>query len=284
MNGLTLALLVIAALAAPAAQPEEPPPPTLYPGKPPTPPAATPAPLPLPATPRMVEMLPGLRIDRDARAIEFDGIVPVDVHDPQTPKVYLELFVTGPDSREHEALVMTRVKPSAIHAGLLALGLSPGKPGVLGPGRDTPAQDPTGDQVTIDFITRSVTSGERLVEPATAWVINADDGSRLPPAGAAAEPGSPAASVPVWLFAGSRLRERRDPDTGRTRTVYDADGTGVIVGLHTFSSEVLAWPKAMSPDSAVLAPEWIADVTRVPAMGTPVTVRVRALGPKPEQK
>jgi hypothetical protein len=222
--------------------------------------------------PGVVELAPGLRVDRAASVVEFDGVVPVDVHDAQTPRVYLELFVTGPDTREHEALVMTRVPASAIHAGLLALGLEPGKPGVIravgaGAKGEAEVEQPTGPGLAVEFVTRTVEGAER-VEPASSWVVNAEDGSRLE--GEAAEG--------AWVFAGSRMMSRRDPATGRPREVYDADGTGVIVGLHTFSSEVIAWRRVMSPDAAALTPVWIADRAKVPEMGTKVVVRVRAVG------
>lgn len=220
----------------------------------------------------VVELAPGLRVDRAARLVEFDGVVPVDVHDAQTPRVYLELFVTGPDTREHEALVMTRVPASAIHAGLLALGLEPGRPGVIRAGAKGEAEilQPTGPGLAVEFVTRTVEGAER-VEPASSWVVNAEDGSRL-------EGDAEGGAGGAWVFAGSRMMSRRDPATGRSREVYDADGTGVIVGLHTFSSEVIAWRRVMSPDAAALTPVWIADRAKVPAMGTKVVVRVRAVG------
>ena len=64
-----------------------------------------------------------------AKTVEFDGTVPIDCHDPRTPRVYLEVAVCTPDTKEHEALVVTRVKPSDVHAALLAAGLEAGEPG-----------------------------------------------------------------------------------------------------------------------------------------------------------
>ena len=73
---------------------------------------------------------------------------------------------------------------------------------------------------------------------------------------------------PAWVFAGSRLREFRG------REVYDADGTGQLVGLHTFGSEVIAWTRVESPEAAVDAPQWLANNDLVPPIGTPVRVRI----------
>ena len=68
--------------------------------------------------PSMRELLPGVRVAEGM--VEFRGTVCADLRHEQTPVVYLELLVTGPDSREHESLVVTPVKPSAIHASTAA--------------------------------------------------------------------------------------------------------------------------------------------------------------------
>ena len=88
---------------------------------PPTPPT-TPAAMVPPAT-GLREIFPGLRIDLVNKLIELDAQVPIDAHNPRTPRVYLELFVCPPDSKEHEAVALTKVPPSQVHAALLLLGL-----------------------------------------------------------------------------------------------------------------------------------------------------------------
>ena len=77
----------------------------------------------------MVDAFPYVRVDRAAGVVEFDGIVPIDAHDPKTPLVFLEEFVCTPDSREYESLVVTKAKPSHVHAALLLAGGLAGKPG-----------------------------------------------------------------------------------------------------------------------------------------------------------
>ena len=71
-----------------------------------------------------------------------------------------------------------------------------------------------------------------------------------------------------WVFAGSRMREFRG------REVYDADGTGQLIGLHTFGSETIAWTRVESPEASVQEPLWLANNDVVPEIGAPVTVRV----------
>ena len=60
---------------------------------------------------------------------------------------------------------------------------------------------------------------------------------------------------------------------GRER--YEAQGAGTLIGLTTFGTETIAWREVISPEASIQEPEWIADKAVVPAMGTPVTVRIR---------
>ena len=119
---------------APAESPPPSPEATPFPTDPPppqntTPPATTPTePTPVPTAATWAEASPGLRVSREARALEFDGTVPIDVHG-KAPRVFLEVLVCSRDTREHESLVVTDVKPSSVHAALLMLGMTPGTPG-----------------------------------------------------------------------------------------------------------------------------------------------------------
>jgi hypothetical protein len=204
------------------------------------------------------ELFPLVRGDIEKRIIEFDGIVPIDAHDPRTPRVYLEVTVCAPDTKEHESLVMTRALASHIHAALLAIGLSPGKPGGFSWENETMTPvHPTGDSVTVSFIFDDA-DGQRREVPATGWIINAETREPFAASGAGG-----------FVFAGSVMRTRQD------REVYDADGVGTIVGLTTFGAETIAWREVISPDSQVHAPEWIANPAAVPKQGTAVTVRLR---------
>jgi hypothetical protein len=207
----------------------------------------------------MRELFPHVRADLEARIVEFDGIVPIDAHDPGAPRVYLEVTVCIPDSKEHESLVMTRARPSHVHAALLAIGLTPGHPGRFewDDGEMRTIQ-PEGDPVVVTFIYRDK-AGEAHETPAMRWVVNAETG----------EPFAPAGKEGGFVFAGSVMRERMG------REVYDADGIGTLVGLHTFGAETIAWRKVMSPDSHIEEPEWIADSKNILPFESEVTVRVR---------
>lgn len=204
----------------------------------------------------LAELAPRLRVDRAARVVEFDGSVPIDVHHPETPDVYLELVVTGPDTREHEALVVTTVPASAIHTALLFVGAEAGEPGrVVATETGVRRVEPSGSPIEVVLVWEQ--AGRRRAVRASDWIVSASGGRSI-------------ARTPDWdgfVFSGSRML------THQGRPFYDADGTGVIVGLTTFGSETVAARRVLSPESAVDEPEWIAS-NRLPERGTPMVVRL----------
>lgn len=196
-------------------------------------------------------LLPGVTVAEGV--VEFRGTVCADPSHPQTPVVYLELLVTGPDSREHESLVVTRVKPSAIHAGLLAAGLEAGRPVAWRGGKvDRKAAGP---RVRVEVAVVGDEGVGEFVDLAS-WAVNKETEEHLP-------------SAEGWglVFAGSRLDEGG----------YAADKTGTIVGLTGFGTEVVAASWGLSPEAAVDEPVWIVDKDRVAAFGAEVVVRIRAV-------
>lgn len=206
-----------------------------------------------PAGMRLV--FPHVRVDVQARVVEVDGFVPIDVNDPDAPDVYLELIACSPDTREHESLVVTAARPSHVHAALLMIGLQPGKPGAWAwDGEQFTYEAPEGDAVRVDI--RYVDgSGAVLTSPAWSWVRAAHTGEPFPSR--------------EWVFAGSREVERQG------RVWYDADGAGTLIGLCTFESETIAWPEVISHEAAVHEPVWTANNDRVPPFGTRATLALR---------
>lgn len=251
-------------------QPAEQPPPQaaepVGPAPAPPPPAQVPPPSPVqpdstpsrPPAPRWVEVSPGLRVCRELRTLEVDGTVPIDVHG-KAPRVFLEVLVCSRDTREHEALVVTDVKPSSVHAALLMLGLQPGAPGSWQFEHATlTSTPPTGPAVNVRV---KHGSGEAsITEPIESWVANLRGGQAL----ADRDPAQ------HMVFAGSRFVNRDGIDT------YAADADGTLVGLTAFGSETVAWTAMYHPDSAFEQPQWIADPAKVPAFGTKVTVLISA--------
>lgn len=232
----------------------------------PRPPAAA----AVPEQPGPREVFPGVRIDFGRRFVEFDGEVPIDAHNPAQPRVELEVLVCIPDSKEHESLVMTRARPSHVHAALLLLGLEPGEPGSWSfEGRRLIAHPPRGPAIDVYFV-RHDGEGPEREELASDWV-RLDSGGSLTEA-AKSRGGR-------WVFAGSRFgRLGRGEEA---REVYDADYSGLLVGLTTFGGECIAWREVYSHDSNVQAPIWTADPARTPRDGTRVTVRLRVVDGPP---
>jgi len=211
-----------------------------------------------------VEILPGVRINEELRTLEFDAVVAMDCHHPETPDVYLEVICCTPDTREHESLVVTTVAPSSIHAALLALGGEPGRPGGWRREGDLVLPvAPEGDRVRVWFITED-DDGQPTLDTPENWIVQRQ--TRRPLTMDGFDSG--------WVFAGSRMREFRGRD------VYDADGTGQLIGLHTFGSETIAWTRVESPEASVQEPLWLANRDVVPAIGTPVRVRI-SIEPEP---
>ena len=241
---------------------------------PPSVPAASATTAPSPALPppataglKFAELVPGVRVDREARVVEFDGTVPVDCHDPQTPLVFLEVLCCTPDTREHEALVVTKVAPSNIHAALLLVGLEAGAPGMLDfRGKELKVVSPTGHPLTLEFVWRGADGVEHVDTPSD-WIVNVKNQSAFP---------ATIDNASAWKFAGSRMVSRRDRASGQIREVDDADGAGTVIGLTTFGSEVVAFARVLSPEEAITPAEWIANTKRVPTVKTPVKVRIRA--------
>lgn len=250
----------------PPVAPERPPAAAAEPTPVPTPsPTSTPSPAatdpvhPDSPPPGAREVFPSVRVDAAAKVVEFDGVVPIDAHDPDAPLVFLELVACTPDTREHESLVMTRADAAHVHAALLLVGLEPGAPGSwTWDGTTIHAIPPRGPGLDVLLVTRDAAGAEVVATP-QSWIVSARDGRRFDAGGAGA-----------WIFAGSIVRTRQG------REVYEAQGAGTLIGLTTFGSETIAWREVISPEAAIEEPEWIADKAIVPRMGTPVTVRIRA--------
>lgn len=251
-----------APLPAPAREPTGP-----SPAPPPTqPPAITPSPTPSPtsgpaapggAVDVWIETSPGVRVNRARGEIEFDGVVPIDCHNPRTPHVYIEIIACTPDSKEHEALVLTRITPSHLHAALVLLGLEPGTPGTwTWEGEHLRETPPTGPRVGVR-LEWTANGVARTADP-REWIVDVRTSRRL----------IEVDHAEFWRFAGSRFETRAGSE------VYVADREGLLVGFACFSGETIAYSRMEHHDSNVQSPVWIADRTIVPVYDTPVRVRL----------
>jgi len=200
--------------------------------------------------PQLIEMLPGLSVAEGI--VQFSAKIAVDAHHPDTPDVYLEMLITAPDSREHESLLVSAIRPSNLHAALLAAGMTPGSP--MHKSTDGLVEPATGDQVDILVSTKSTQEDDREWAPLVEWVVHIETGKRL-------------GENNDWngiVFAGSRL----------TKNGYAADRAGTIASLTPFGDEVLSPTWTRSPSAEVDEPVWIVDRTVFPEKGTEVQVRI----------
>lgn len=277
-----IASILLAQTPAPAVPPapSAPKPPSSAPPTPTTPPTpAAPAdpirpnavqPAAIPEGDGLREVFPGVRLDAKAKLVEFDATIsPMLVKDEKAPDFFLEVLACSFNTREHETFVVTRVKPSHIHAAMLAIGLTPGTPGTWTrkDGKLTPV-DPTGDRVRVRFAYTLKDGTSHEADPLD-WIVSSRD--KRPFAAALSRPGEPVG----FVFAGSKLVTRNE------KTVYDADGAGAVVGLTTFGSEVVALSRVISPDAAVEQPQWVADFSKTPPADTKVRVRLSPERPAP---
>ncbi len=216
----------------------------------------------------MIELFPGVRVDREKRVVELDGEVPIDVTSKETPITFLEVMVCTRDTKEHESLVMMNAKAAHLHAALLFIGLEAGKPGSWTFDPKTRRMSDTAPEGPRLDVTVRVAGEEDAGAPRrlSDWIVNMSDGRTL-----TSTLGQPEAGL--WVFAGSREK------TIEGSRVYKADADGTAIGLCTFGSETVAWRGVLSPEESVQQAEWIADRKRVPAAGTKVIVRLQAIDP-----
>jgi hypothetical protein len=202
------------------------------------------------------------------------------VKDDRAPLFFLEVIACSPNTREHETLIVSDVKPSHIHAALLVVGLTPGEPAKWAlKDKILVSTPPTGDRVSVRFIYTDK-DGKTIEADPLDWITSTLSKTNF----AAAEQAvakSTALPAPGWVFAGSKFIKRPIPGAPAAppdqpaQDFYDADGSGTIIGLTTFGSEVIAWSRVISPDAATTEPEWIVDFSKTPPAETKVKVRIR---------
>ncbi len=165
----------------------------------------------------------------------------------------LELFACVRNSKEHESVLSIAVRPSSLHAGLLAVGAEPGRPVQFYP-EFIPAQGP---EVDIRLIWKDE-AGNLHQSPAQDWVRNTQTGQAL---------------QDPWIFTGSQMLKEEE---GSDKEYYYADATGELICVSNFPSAVLDLPIRSSDSNEALLFE--AFTEQIPPLGTEVTL---VLTPKP---
>ena len=204
------------------------------------------------------ELLPGLFIGDGI--VEFDGAVAIDCHHPDTPDVFLEMLVTAPDSREHEALVVAKIKPSLLHAALLAAGLEPGSP--MKKNADGQTIKANGDGVRVLVAVGQREEKSEFV-PIETWVVQVENDEDETDKKTLDEQS-------VWsglVFAGSILNAHG----------YAADRGGTLISLTSFGNEVIAPSWTTSHQAEIDEPIWIANRELVPERDAGVRIRIEMI-------
>lgn len=212
------------------------------------------------------DLAPNIQINLTTRHIRIAAEICLDPATAEPGRgVPLEaLLVTPVSGKEHEAIAVTKARPSDVHAACLLLNLMPGKPGGWTfdkAAKRLTSHAPSGPAVRCSII---LPGGTR---PLSELVAVLDDQGRptrsFRPAALKDD-----AAIPSWHFAGSFFGKFQG------REVYDADYTGIIIGLCTFGGEVLAWPDVLDPESARQAAIWYGRRDAIPPFGTAVMIEL----------
>ena len=183
-----------------------------------------------------------LRVDIARRRISFDANVCLR-------KGQLELLVCKTSSKEHESILHTDAMAAHLHAGLLALGLTPGLPAEWTTDADGRGcfVSPRGPELKITL--RWKDSGGKIHnDNPRAWVVPCEKNSDM--------------TLPeTWIFIGSGILAG-----GR----YWADCDGDVISLTNFQSAVIDVPIESSNKNALL--NFKANPSAIPPLGTAVEV------------
>jgi len=161
----------------------------------------------------------------------------------------IEFFACPRETKEHESIVAVRSTAQIVHAGLLVIGLEPGRPVSFNP-KYAAASGPV---VSVTMRWKN-TLGKVEEVRAQEWIRNTKTGQ---------------ITAEEWVFAGSSFWT--DPNTGKD--YYQADG-GDLICVSNFPTAMLDLPVESSQSNDALLFEVFEG--RVPARDTEVEIVLRA--------
>jgi len=161
----------------------------------------------------------GVEIDKAKRLIKIDAkIAPRKL--PHLSKIYeIEVIACWPHpkgKKAHETVVTIEALPSAVHKGLLAMGLKPGKPVMGG------EAIPEGPEVNL-FLEFPGPDGATKKFSMDRTMVDARNGKPFPK------------SV-KWRFTGSIMSK---PDPNKDETVYGADLSGTLIAIFPVTDQTV---------------------------------------------
>ncbi len=156
----------------------------------------------------------GVVVDKAKRTITVDArIAPRKINDERYKEIYpIEVVACYPFPRgqkAHETVVTNEAKPSAVHKGLIDLGLKPGTP-VVGDAKEPPQ----GPEVKLYLELPGEQGAEPKRVPLERTLLDIRTNKPLPPL--------------KWRFTGSIMRQ---PDPTKDEKVYGADMTGTLISI-----------------------------------------------------
>jgi hypothetical protein len=196
-----------------------------------------------PAPPAEQRGFPGVKIDAAAKKVVVDCQT-LDITAP------LEFLAVVSGTNEHESILRSPIKPSHLHAALLAIGLEPGEPVKYSEAAKKwlPPKGPP-LHLTIEFDK----DGTHQVYPAYRLMRDVKTKKEMPRT--------------TWIFTGSRLLEDN---------TYAADATGYLVSVVNFDLTVIDTPQLASSANETL--EWEINADLMPARGTKATLTIEPAG------
>ncbi len=162
----------------------------------------------------------------------------------------LEFFCCLNGTNEHESVLRTGVRPSDLHAALLAIGLKPGAPMSYSEATKKwlPPHGPP-LRLTVEF----EKDGKTISYPAYRWLRDVKTKKEC--------------KAFSWVFCGSRIMK-----DGR----YAADDTGYIVSIVNFDFVMIDIPEFASSNNDLL--EWERNADLMPEKGTKVRLVIEPTG------
>lgn len=200
-----------------------------------------------PVEQKPMELSGGVLVAVDLQEVRIPGFIAID-------EGWLEVVACTKGTREHEAIVVTDVRPSVVHAALLLIGAKPGAPARYDQETGRSIQ-PHGEHVEMELEWKDSQKGPQRIALAEALQSDRD------------------LVNPEFVFSGSLFRPNtKSMGPGEH---YVADFTGNVVGLATFGDEVVAVREIHSPELAVEAESWRVKSGTLPVSGTPVELVIR---------
>ncbi len=191
-----------------------------------------------------------LRVDLQNRRIILDAEV-------CKPTYGLEFFLCKWDEKSYESVLHTKAQAWQLHAGLLALGLTPGKPArwSSGYGEDAKFLPPQGAELKIELRWKDA-DGKQQTAEAGNWLAPAGEGEGQMPA------------PKKWVFVGSEVL----PNGGY---LADMEGCGGLISVANLSSSVIDVP--FQSTYSIESRQFVFNEKTTPPSGTAVEVVITPL-------